>query len=100
MYTLSYREVACYQILADAWREITLNTGTNHTVKYYIEFIKYWRARITVLIILGGTQSTLQDIKVLEKANGYCYKDATKFYTRNRFIFWWVLLHLLLNKNL
>lgn len=38
----------------------------------------------------GGTQSTLQDIKISEKANGYCYKDAVKHCTRNRFIYWWV----------
>ncbi|PNF18521.1 Nuclear pore complex protein Nup160-like protein [Cryptotermes secundus] len=38
--------------------------------------------------ISGGTQSTLQDIKVPERAGGYCYKDSTKHYTRNRFIYW------------
>jgi nuclear pore complex protein Nup160 len=33
----------------------------------------------------------LQDIKVPEKAGGYCYTDASKYFTRNRFIFWRIL---------
>lgn len=37
---------------------------------------------------LGATQSTLQDIKTAERAGGFCFKDATKHVTRNRFIHW------------
>ncbi|XP_019873892.2 nuclear pore complex protein Nup160 homolog isoform X2 [Aethina tumida] len=61
-FSLSYREVIPDQNVLDSWKEITLTTG--------------------------GTQSTLQDIKVAEKANGYCYEDSTKTHTRNRFIYW------------
>lgn len=59
-YPLSYREVIPEQ--QQSWKEINLN--------------------------IGGTQSTLQDIKVSERANGYSYRDSTKFHTRNRFIYW------------
>ncbi|KAK4875779.1 hypothetical protein RN001_012201 [Aquatica leii] len=59
---MSYREVIPDQTLPDVWREVTLNTG--------------------------GTQSTLQDIKVSEKANGYSYRAFAKHHTRNRFIYW------------
>ncbi|KAG5881796.1 hypothetical protein JTB14_037092 [Gonioctena quinquepunctata] len=61
-FTLNYREVVPDQTVVDNWKEITLTTG--------------------------GTQSTLQDIKVAEKANGFCYEDSTKHHTRNRFIYW------------
>ncbi|CAH1156010.1 unnamed protein product [Phaedon cochleariae] len=61
-FTLNYREVIPDQSISDNWKEITLTTG--------------------------GTQSTLQDIKVAEKANGFCYEDSTKHHTRNRFIYW------------
>jgi len=30
----------------------------------------------------------LQDIKVPERAGGYSYKDSSKYFTRNRFIYW------------
>lgn len=40
------------------------------------------------MLFAGGTQSTLQDIKVPERAGGYSYKDSTKHFTRNRFIYW------------
>lgn len=39
-------------------------------------------------IFTGGSQSTLQDIKVPERAGGYSYKDSSKYFTRNRFIYW------------
>lgn len=39
-------------------------------------------------IFAGGSQSTLQDIKVPERAGGYSYKDSSKYFTRNRFIYW------------
>ncbi|XP_012270896.1 nuclear pore complex protein Nup160 homolog [Orussus abietinus] len=61
-FQLGYREVIPDQTLPEKWKEITLNTG--------------------------GSQSTLQDIKVPEKAGGYSYKDSSKHYTRNRFIYW------------
>ncbi|KAJ9580150.1 hypothetical protein L9F63_004167, partial [Diploptera punctata] len=61
-FPLGFREVIPDQTLPEKWKEFTLNTG--------------------------GTQSTLQDIQVPERAGGYCYKDSTKHYTRNRFIYW------------
>ncbi|KAG7213986.1 hypothetical protein KM043_001360 [Ampulex compressa] len=61
-FSLGYREVVPDQTLPEKWKEITLNTG--------------------------GSQSTLQDIKVPERAGGYSYKDCTKYFTRNRFIYW------------
>jgi nuclear pore complex protein Nup160 len=61
-FALGYREVIPDQTVSDPWREISLNTG--------------------------GTQGTLQDIKVAERANGFCYRDSTKHHTRNRFIYW------------
>lgn len=30
----------------------------------------------------------MQDIKVPERAGGYSYKDSSKYFTRNRFIYW------------
>ncbi|KAH1005345.1 hypothetical protein HUJ04_006346 [Dendroctonus ponderosae] len=64
-FTLGYREVISDQDLFEKWTEITLTTG--------------------------GTQSTLQDIKATEKANGYSYEDSAKVYTRNRFIYWRII---------
>ncbi|KAK0176406.1 hypothetical protein PV328_000545 [Microctonus aethiopoides] len=61
-FPLGYREVIPNQTQPEKWKEITLNTG--------------------------GSQSTLQDIKVPERASGYAYKDNLKYYTRNRFIYW------------
>lgn len=39
-------------------------------------------------VCLGATQSTLQDIKTAERAGGFCFNDASKHVTRNRFIHW------------
>ncbi|XP_060528379.1 nuclear pore complex protein Nup160 homolog isoform X2 [Cylas formicarius] len=61
-FTLCYREVVPDQPLHEYWKDVSLTTG--------------------------GTQSTLQDIKVREKASGYSFQDSTKHYTRNRFIYW------------
>ncbi|XP_076237550.1 nuclear pore complex protein Nup160 [Calliopsis andreniformis] len=61
-FLLGYREVVPDQTVPEEWNEITLNTG--------------------------GSQSTLQDIKVPERAGGYSYKDCSKYFTRNRFIYW------------
>lgn len=57
-----YREVIPDQTLPEKWKDFTLNTG--------------------------GTQSTLQDIKVPQRAGGYSYKDPSKPYARNRYIYW------------
>lgn len=40
------------------------------------------------LLLAGGSQSTLQDIKVPERAGGYSYQSAENLATRNRFIYW------------
>ncbi|KAI4461367.1 nuclear pore complex protein [Holotrichia oblita] len=64
-YNFGYREVIPDQTLIEKWKEITLNTG--------------------------GRQSTLQDIKVAERSNGYCYRDSSKPHTRNRFIYWRII---------
>lgn len=61
-FPLGYREVIPDQTVPEKWKEIILNTG--------------------------GSQSTLQDIKVPERAGGYSYKDCSKYFTRNRFIYW------------
>ena len=59
---LGYREVVPDQSLSEKWKEIIISTG--------------------------GSQSTLQDIKVSERAGGYCYKASSKYFTQNRFIYW------------
>lgn len=59
---VTFKEIAPNHNIPEKWKEIVLNTG--------------------------GTHSTLQDIKLPQKAGGYWYKDSTKFYTRNRFIYW------------
>ncbi|XP_058790744.1 nuclear pore complex protein Nup160 homolog isoform X4 [Phymastichus coffea] len=61
-YGLGYREVIPDHNFEDAWEEIILSTG--------------------------GSQSTLQDIKVPERAGGYSYKNSYDTATRNRFIYW------------
>ncbi|KAK6630703.1 hypothetical protein RUM44_002872 [Polyplax serrata] len=61
-YHLGYRETIPDQTAVEKWTEFTLNTG--------------------------GSQSTLQDIKVTERSGGYSFKDQSKYYTRNRFIYW------------
>ncbi|XP_011311730.1 nuclear pore complex protein Nup160 homolog [Fopius arisanus] len=61
-FSLGYREVVPDQTRPEKWKEIILDTG--------------------------GSQSTLQDIKVPERAGGYSYKDSYKYTTRNRFIYW------------
>ncbi|XP_034185245.1 nuclear pore complex protein Nup160 [Osmia lignaria lignaria] len=61
-FPLGYREVVPDQTVPEKWNEVTLNTG--------------------------GSQSTLQDIKVPERAGGYSYNDCSKYFTRNRFIYW------------
>ena len=43
-----------------------------------------------MLLYLGGTHLTLQDIKLPEgcTAGGFCYLDSSSVVTRNRFITW------------
>ncbi|XP_067639989.1 nuclear pore complex protein Nup160 homolog [Eurosta solidaginis] len=60
--SLFYREVLTDTTCQEEWTEIQLNTG--------------------------ATQSTLQDIKVVEKAGGYCFKNVQLNHNRNRFIYW------------
>ncbi|XP_037294626.1 nuclear pore complex protein Nup160 [Manduca sexta] len=57
-----FKEITPNNNIPEKWKEVILNTG--------------------------GTHSTLQDIKLPQKAGGYWYKDSTKLYTRNRFIYW------------
>ncbi|XP_045515862.1 nuclear pore complex protein Nup160 homolog [Pieris brassicae] len=59
---VTFKEITPSYCLPDKWKEITLNTG--------------------------GTHSTLQDIKLPQKAGGYWYRDSEKSSTRNRFIYW------------
>lgn len=59
-----YREVARTQTYGANWKEITVNTG--------------------------GSDSTLQDIKVSNTSGGYAYQDSTEpsSAASNRFIYW------------
>lgn len=59
---VTFKEITPNYNLPEKWKEIILNTG--------------------------GTHSTLQDIKLPQKAGGYWYKDSKKICTRNRFIYW------------
>lgn len=59
---VTFKEIIPNYSFPEKWKEIVLNTG--------------------------GTHSTLQDIKLPQKAGGYWYKDFKKIYTRNRFIYW------------
>ncbi|CAG9793912.1 unnamed protein product [Diatraea saccharalis] len=59
---VTFREITPNYNIPEKWKEISLNTG--------------------------GTHSTLQDIKLPQKAGGYWYKDSLKANTRNRFISW------------
>ncbi|CAH0398784.1 unnamed protein product [Chilo suppressalis] len=59
---VTFREITPNYNIPEKWKEISLNTG--------------------------GTHSTLQDIKLPQKAGGYWYKETLKANTRNRFIYW------------
>lgn len=85
---LGFREVIPDQTIPEKWQEIKLNTGKlfDCTVLYCI--FKHAINFTDKSLILGGTQSTLQDIKMTERAGGYAFKDTSKSYTRNRFIYW------------
>lgn len=57
---MKYREIIPSLSAAEEWKEIKVNIGASH--------------------------STLQDIKVLSQAAGFCYRNDE--YIRNRFIYW------------
>ncbi|GBP19915.1 Nuclear pore complex protein Nup160 homolog [Eumeta japonica] len=59
---IAFKEITPNCSISEKWREVVLNTG--------------------------GTHTTLQDIKLPQKAGGYWYRDANKVNTRNRFIYW------------
>ena len=40
------------------------------------------------MVLLGGTQSTLQDVKLPNVSGGYVYSDQSHYLTRNRMILW------------
>lgn len=81
MQSLSYREVITTNSCQEEWHEITLNTGIPIKQKTFNKKL------YCLAIFSGGTHSTLQDIKVAEKAGGFCYKN-TSLNNRNRFIYW------------
>ncbi|XP_073947208.1 nuclear pore complex protein Nup160 [Choristoneura fumiferana] len=59
---VTFKEITPTSNVPEKWKEVVLNTG--------------------------GTHSTLQDIKLPQRAGGYWYKDSKKANTRNRFIYW------------
>ncbi|KAL4707694.1 hypothetical protein ACJJTC_014875 [Scirpophaga incertulas] len=59
---VTFKEIIPNHIIPEKWKDIVLNTG--------------------------GTHSTLQDIKLPQKAGGYWFKDSKKCSTRNRFLYW------------
>ncbi|XP_063363077.1 nuclear pore complex protein Nup160 homolog [Cydia amplana] len=59
---ITFKEITPTSNVPEKWKEVILNTG--------------------------GTHSTLQDIKLPQRAGGYWYKDSKKANTRNRFIYW------------
>ncbi|XP_053606276.1 nuclear pore complex protein Nup160 homolog isoform X2 [Plodia interpunctella] len=59
---VTFKEITPNYNIPEKWKEVILNTG--------------------------GTHSTLQDIKLPQKAGGYWYKDSKKVNTRNRFLYW------------
>lgn len=83
MESLSYREVIPTNACQEEWHEITLNTGI-----YKRKVSPNTHSLHTFVFLPGGTHSTLQDIKVAEKAGGYCYKNVTLNHNRNRYIYW------------
>lgn len=80
-----YREVIPNQASQEKVKDIVLNTGKCDSKPKR-------RFCITISLVTplpaGGSQSTLQDIKVTEHANGYCYKYYKGKSDRNRFIYW------------
>ncbi|XP_055713609.1 nuclear pore complex protein Nup160 homolog [Phlebotomus papatasi] len=61
-HNMRYREVIPNQSVEEKWKEITLT--------------------------FGGTQSTLQDIRIPDKAGGFGYENRSYPESRNRFIYW------------
>lgn len=91
---VTFKEITPNYNIPEKWKEIVLNTGNNeirfrNTQLQYKTTSKVLDKRLHLLVfILGGTHSTLQDIKLPHKAGGYWYKDSKKANTRNRFIYW------------
>lgn len=50
--------------------------------------MKFREVSWNFVFLPGGTHSTLQDIKVAEKAGGYCFKNVSLNHNRNRYIYW------------
>lgn len=84
---VTFKEITPNYSLPEKWKEIMLNTGIYHFLPSITHVLRYWLQIINILLA-GGTHSTLQDIKLPQKAGGYWYKDSKKVYTRNRFIYW------------
>ncbi|XP_060802410.1 nuclear pore complex protein Nup160 homolog isoform X2 [Amyelois transitella] len=59
---ITFKEITPNYNIPEKWKEVMLNTG--------------------------GTHSTLQDIKLPQKAGGYWYMDSKKVNIRNRFLYW------------
>lgn len=78
-----YREVIPNQASQEKVKDIVLNTGKCDS-NQSVDFSHFPRNSSPA----GGSQSTLQDIKVTEHANGYCYKYYKGKSDRNRFIYW------------
>lgn len=97
-FELSYREVIPDQTNTQIRKDITINTGLYSLLGYVFDAYTLFVSGILMHFgsfffpILGAAQSTLQDIKVIEKAGGFCYSDLTHESKRNRFIYWYVLI--------
>ena len=99
-FELSYREVIPDQTNTQIRKDITINTGLYSLLGYVFDAYTFrvlnidafWFVCVFFSSILGAAQSTLQDIKVIEKAGGFCYSDLTHESKRNRFIYWYVVI--------
>lgn len=92
-FALSYREVIPDQTSAQIWKEITLNTGSFDC--FFFEVTIHLTAKQIISIFhfyldTEAAQSTLQDIKVAEKAGAFYYENVKSIFNRNRFIYWLV----------
>lgn len=106
-FELSYREVIPDLTNAQVRKDIIINTGLyilgyvlNETNIFFGREFSILQLIFIVFLLFfkngkfygskGAAQSTLQDIKVIEKAGGYCYSDLSHESKRNRFIYWYV----------
>lgn len=85
--SVAFKEIGPNHNIPEKWKEIVLNTGN---ISYKLFNTNLNREIIWGHHFSGGTHSTLQDIKLPQKAGGYWYKDSKKANTRNRFIYWYV----------